>query len=412
MDFITYGMMIPFLQYCAKATHSYGLAIILLTLAVRVAVWPLVSKSTKSMQKMQKLSPALKELQKKYKDDPQELQRKMVALYAANKANPVGGCLPMLIQLPILLALFSTFNGPPFGDKPVDVTVHVIEAKADAKRDRKEVSGSNSPYVSADGKVSKVVVFPGEATTLPGDKIDFGTRAVEGTLPADFKVKWEVKSGNGKLAAAEEAVIDEEGHATFLKKGDYKVEAIVTGIAKNDSFLFINSLGKKAVYLELLKPQNFDLLFMIILFGVTMYLSSKLTMAGPKDPAEMDEQQRVMADSMKYMPIVMSASFVMIPLPAGVFLYMLVSSLVQTFQTWLIMRTSPDDFINPDADSPMPVTSGGGAGANAKVIDIGSAPRNKPSAADGGAKIKFDADKLAEKGEMVAKDKSKKKKKK
>jgi len=135
--------MIPLLQVFYAQTHSYGLSIILLTCAVRILVWPLVSKQTKSMQKMQLLQPKMKELQERYKGEPELLQRKVMEFYAKNKMNPFGGCLPLLIQFPILIALFSTFNGPPFGDKPIDVKIKVSDAK-DLKVERKEVSGGNS----------------------------------------------------------------------------------------------------------------------------------------------------------------------------------------------------------------------------------------------------------------------------
>jgi YidC/Oxa1 family membrane protein insertase len=421
VDFITYQLMIPFLQFVVQKTQSYGLAIIMLTLAVRALVWPLVSKSTKNMQKMGKLSPMLKELQERYKDDQEMLQRKMMEFWSVNKVNPMSGCWPMLVQLPILLALFGTFNGPPFSDKPIDVPVKVIEAKESAKREHKEVSGSNCPYVSKDGKVAKLVVFPGESKAVEGDKVDFSTRVVEGEVPADFKVKWQVQKG-ATLAKADEATIDQEGHAVFLKPGDYKVEAVVEGVAKNDSFLFINSLGKKATGLELLKPENLDLVAMIALFGLTMFLSSKLTMTTPKDPSQMDEQQRVQADTAKMMPLVMTATFVIIPLPAGVYLYMLVSSLVQTLQTWLIMRKPAPDLIDVDANGKNAPTGLNNPNnqRNPKVIDIGTAPSSQNSGKNGkngvssdeGATIQFDPDKLAKEGETVEKGKSKKKKKK
>lgn len=434
MDIITYKVMIPFLQMVVKTTQSYGLAIIMLTLAVRALVWHLVTISTKNMQKMQKLSPMMKALQARYKEDPELLQRKMMEFWSKNKINPMGGCLPMLVQLPILFALFGTFNGPPFADRAVDVPVKVQEV-ATVKREHKEVSGANCPYVSKDGQLAKVVVFPGDSTVAVGEKIDFGTRAVEGTVPADFKVKWYVKHDN-KPATPEQATIDEAGHAVFLQKGDYRVEAAIDGVAKNDSFLFINSLGKKATGLDLFKPENWDLLAMIVLFSATMWASSKLTMTAPKDPSEMDEQQRVSQDTAKMMPIVMGITFIMFPLPAGVYLYMTVSSIVQTLQTWLVMRSPAPDLIDPDgpqaggpggpgsSSGPIAGPSVGKGNANkgggkGQVIDIGTAPTpeengNGKKDKEEGATIKFDSDKLDGRKdfETMEQGKSKKKKKK
>ena len=344
---ITYQLMIPILLWIHKFTNSYGMSIIVLTLMVRAAVWPLVAASTKNMKKMQLLQPKMKAIQARYKDDPELLQKKVMGFYSHNKVNPVTGCLPMVIQLPLLFALFGTFNGPPFGDKPIDVKVVVVDAKEASKAHRDATSGSNSPYVSRSGECCKVVVFPGESTVVEGDKVDFATRAVDGSLPDNFQVHWDVKKGNNR-ALAEDATIDDSGHATFLKKGEYRVEGVVDGIAKHDSFGPITSLGKKPTGIELLKPANFDQVFLILLFGISMYFSSKISMAGSTKPEEMDENQRIQADSMKYLPLIMTVSFCVMPLPTGVFLYMVVSNAVQTFQTWLLMQGPAEPLIDPD----------------------------------------------------------------
>lgn len=98
---------------------SWGLAIIGLTLLVRLALHPLNHKQLVSMQKMQKLQPRLKMLQEKYKGDKEGLSRETMALYKENNVNPAAGCLPLLVQLPILILLFrvlmnSNFEGASF----------------------------------------------------------------------------------------------------------------------------------------------------------------------------------------------------------------------------------------------------------------------------------------------------------
>lgn len=90
---------------------SFGIAIILLTLTVMIVLMPLTLKATKSTIKMTQLQPKLRELQKKYKDDKQQLNTEMMALYQAEGVNPVGGCLPMLAQLPVFLVLFNVLRG-------------------------------------------------------------------------------------------------------------------------------------------------------------------------------------------------------------------------------------------------------------------------------------------------------------
>ena len=89
---------------------SYGVAIILLTILVRLLFWPLTHKSTVGMKKMQELQPKMKEIQKKFKDNPQRMQQETWALYREAKVNPMSSCLPMLIQIPVFIALFNVLR--------------------------------------------------------------------------------------------------------------------------------------------------------------------------------------------------------------------------------------------------------------------------------------------------------------
>lgn len=85
---------------------NYGVAIILLTLLVRMVVFPLTWKSMLSMKKMQKLGPEMEKLKAEYKDDPEEFQRKMMDFYRERGVNPLGGCLPLFLQMPVFIALY------------------------------------------------------------------------------------------------------------------------------------------------------------------------------------------------------------------------------------------------------------------------------------------------------------------
>lgn len=89
-----------------KVVRNYGVAIMLLTIIVRIIFWPLTHKGTESMRKMQALQPQLKEIREKFKDNPQRMQQETMAFYKTNKVNPMGGCLPMLLQIPVFIALF------------------------------------------------------------------------------------------------------------------------------------------------------------------------------------------------------------------------------------------------------------------------------------------------------------------
>lgn len=92
--------------------HDFGLAIILLTLIIRLILYPLNQKAIKSQKAMSRLQPQIKEVQNKFKNDRVKQSQALMELYKANKINPASGCLPLLIQLPILIALYQVFwNG-------------------------------------------------------------------------------------------------------------------------------------------------------------------------------------------------------------------------------------------------------------------------------------------------------------
>jgi YidC/Oxa1 family membrane protein insertase len=90
---------------------DWGLAIILITILFRLVIYPITRKQFKSTYKMQKLQPKIKELQAKYKGDPQRMQQETQKIYQEAKINPLSGCLPMLLQMPIFIALYGVLGG-------------------------------------------------------------------------------------------------------------------------------------------------------------------------------------------------------------------------------------------------------------------------------------------------------------
>ena len=108
------------LKFFDKFLGNYGWAIVLLTIIVRIPFIPLLNKSQKSMKKMQELQPRLTALREKYKNDPQKLQKETLEMYKKYKVNPMGGCLPMLLQIPVFFALYKVLmiaielRGAPF----------------------------------------------------------------------------------------------------------------------------------------------------------------------------------------------------------------------------------------------------------------------------------------------------------
>ncbi len=94
------------MNFIHQLVPNYGIAILLLTVLIKLVFWPLGTKSYKSMNEMKKVQPLMKEIREKYKDDKQKINQEVMALYKTYKVNPLSGCLPMLVQLPIFLALY------------------------------------------------------------------------------------------------------------------------------------------------------------------------------------------------------------------------------------------------------------------------------------------------------------------
>jgi len=94
------------LRFFNKHLANYGLSIILLTIIIKILFWPLTHKSYQSMKEMRKLQPMMAKIREKYKGNKQEMQKQLMGLYKTYKINPMGGCLPMIVQIPVFFALF------------------------------------------------------------------------------------------------------------------------------------------------------------------------------------------------------------------------------------------------------------------------------------------------------------------
>ena len=98
------------LRFFYSYIHNYGVSIILLTVLVKILFWPLTHKSYKSMNEMKKLQPMMAKIREKYKNDKQKMNQEIMGLYKTYKVNPMGGCLPMVIQIPVFFALFRVLG--------------------------------------------------------------------------------------------------------------------------------------------------------------------------------------------------------------------------------------------------------------------------------------------------------------
>lgn len=100
------------LKFIFDIVGNYGLSIIIFAIVVKLFLVPLTIKQTKSMEQMSELQPKIKEIQEKYKNDKEKINIKTMELYKEHKINPFGGCLPMLIQLPVIFGMFTALRNP------------------------------------------------------------------------------------------------------------------------------------------------------------------------------------------------------------------------------------------------------------------------------------------------------------
>ena len=330
MDFI--GLTIKILKILSEIAGSYGLGIILLTVIVRMAMWPLSVSQQRSMKQMQTLQPRMKAIQERYKNDPQTMQRKMMEFYKEHNFNPMSGCFPLLIQMPIFILLYSSLMSPQFiqmaGSAPflfVNSLDSTLRTNAGISKDG--VMGVSSTAKFMTGK-SAVVYLKNE--TLKNVKIDKPNDAVaiQGALtpgqPLDLKMNID------SLKDLKFSQLDK------IQKADVEVTNVMTKETELITFERQGFLLTATVPTKVVKSQfHFDVLALILLFGLTMVFTQKAMMAMNKGQ-EIDPSQAAMQKSMNmFMPIMLCGTFVLIPIPAGVLLYLISSNIVQIIQTIL-----------------------------------------------------------------------------
>ena len=344
MDFI--GLTIKILKILSEIAGSYGLGIILLTVIVRMAMWPLSVSQQRSMKQMQTLQPRMKAIQERYKNDPQTMQRKMMEFYKEHNFNPMSGCFPLLIQMPIFILLYSSLMSPQFiqmaGSAPflfVDSLDSTLRTNAGISKDG--VMGVSSTAKFMTGK-SAVVYLKNE--TLKNVKIDKPNDAVaiQGALtpgqPLDLKMNID------SLKDLKFSQLDK------IQKADVEVTNVMTKETELITFERQGFLLTATVPTKVVKSQfHFDVLALILLFGLTMVFTQKAMMAMNKGQ-EIDPSQAAMQKSMNmFMPIMLCGTFVLIPIPAGVLLYLISSNIVQIIQTILINKKLDIEFADKKA---------------------------------------------------------------
>jgi YidC/Oxa1 family membrane protein insertase len=168
------GTLLAFLY---DVIRSYGLAIILLTVLVRLVLLPLTIRQTRSMQEMQKLQPKVKELQRKYKGNRQKIAEETQKLYREHQVNPLGGCLPLLLQLPVFFALFGVLRA----------TEGAFAVPAEPPR---------PAAIRAEGTVCR----PDTSPTVVGEPATSVVCDVPGGAEAVYEVeRWQTKNGRAPI---------------------------------------------------------------------------------------------------------------------------------------------------------------------------------------------------------------------
>ena len=334
MDFTT--LTIKFLELLANIVGNYGFAIIVLTIIIRLAMWPLNVSQQRSMRMMQNLQPKIKALQDRYKSDPQKMQMKLMEFYKEHKFNPMGGCLPLLVQLPIFILLYSALMSPQFIQIAGDTSFGFLSRldttlRATAGRSYDGEFGVSQGDTFTLGKNAKVYL---SNEILDNVKIKNPAKAVEiqGEFKPgesiDFKVDLDhldLKFAQlNDIVKAEIPVTDmsnkEVENVTFEKQGNVLAASFPTVAASRDF--------------------HWDVFLLIALFAITMFASQKVMMATQKNKSgATDPTQEAIQKSMgTFMPIMIIGTFVIIPIPAGVLLYLVTSNVIQIVQTVIVNK--------------------------------------------------------------------------
>ena len=333
MDFTT--LTIDILKILS-VVGGYGIGIILLTIIIRAAMWPLGVSQQRSMRTMQLLQPKMKAIQERYKSDPQKMQQKMMEFYKEHKFNPMAGCFPLLIQMPVFILLYSTLMSPQFiqmaGDsqflfiKRLDATL-----KTTAGQSGDNILGVSKYDTFMTGKTAKVYLQGLEEPIL-NVKIEKPNKAIEvqGDLIPGEVVDFKISLDNLNLKFSQ---LDQIEKAEIDVVDVQSKETELVNFVRKDGIL-VASVPTKEVKTSL----HWDVALLILLFAITMMLSQKAMMSMNKN-TQQDPAQAAMQKSMNtFMPVMLTLTFVIIPIPAGVLLYLISSNCFQVLQTIIINK--------------------------------------------------------------------------
>jgi YidC/Oxa1 family membrane protein insertase len=352
IGYISDNLLIPILDFFYGLVPSYGLAIVALTVVIRLALFPLSAGSIRNARRMRIAQPVMQqrqaEIRSKHANNPQKQQEELGKLMQ-EFGSPLAGCLPLLVQMPILFALFATLRGSPFADVPYTFNVKVLPAEQIATVEPKPFnSPSHSIFLSSSNHVPVIGTLEKCTKLGVGDTATVNLHTKEGTSFASvlteaengsrFAPSWSVTKGDGVVS------VDQNGTISALAPGDATVEAKVPGLAARTGFLFIQALGQVGFMGD--GGINWDIAILVAAFGASLFMSQILSGMGmPANPQQ--------ATANKITPVMITAMFLFFPLPAGVLLYMVVANIFQALQTFLLSREALPDNLQKILDQQM-----------------------------------------------------------
>lgn len=338
IGFLSNNVMLPIIDFFYGIVPSYGLAIVALTLIIRFALYPLSAGSIRNMRKMRIVQPLMQkrmaEIKEKHKDNPQKQQEEMVNVQK-EFGNPLAGCLPLVLQMPVLLALFATLRGSPFAGVNYSVNLQIFPSEQIERIQPQAFATAPQNIYIADGEHARVTaILPAGNKLVVGEKTKIQYQTVEGkpfqALLAEHPEnnlvpEWKVMKGEERVK------IDAEGNIEALEPGDVTIQGSIPGLAAEKGFLFIQALGRVGAT----NPDgqiNWDIVSMILFFGVSLYVSQMIS--GQNSSGGNPQQETVN----KITPVIFSGMFLFFPLPAGVLMYMVIGNIFQTAQTYILSR--------------------------------------------------------------------------
>ncbi|MBW4674068.1 MAG: membrane protein insertase YidC [Desmonostoc geniculatum HA4340-LM1] len=338
IGFLSNNVMLPIIDFFYGIFPSYGLAIVALTLIVRFALYPLSAGSIRNMRKMRIVQPLMQkrmaEIKERYKDDPQKQQEEMVNVQK-EFGNPLAGCFPLLVQMPVLLALFATLRGSPFAGVNYSVNLQVFPAEQIEQIQPQAFATPPQNIYVADGEHVKVTaILPSGNKLAVGEQTKIQYQTIEGkpfqVLLAEHPEtklipEWKVTKGEERVK------VDAEGNLQALQPGEVTLQGTIPGLAAEKGFLFIDALGRVGAT----DPDgtiHWDIVAMIVFFGISLYVSQMLS--GQNSSGGNPNQDTVN----KITPVIFSGMFLFFPLPAGVLMYMVIGNIFQTLQTYILSR--------------------------------------------------------------------------